>query len=269
MPEGILIGKGRTAEVYRLENERVLKIFYDWVPAAWIEAEAEIGAAVHAAGVPAPAVYGLFDVDGRKGLLYQRLDGPSLLGRIEAKPWRIMHYARQMAKFHRQIHAANGAGLPGQKERMESAIRDSVALFGLGANQAPIIAHLRRLPEGSSVCHGDFHPDNILGVERKWVAIDWSNATAGNPCADVARTVLILDSPYLPPHIPKATQVLLKAVKRLLRAVYLQEYLRLARIGFEAVAVWLLPVAAARLCEQVPGETEWLLKMIQRYMKEL
>ena len=267
MPDKILIGRGRTAEVYRWENDRVLKVFYDWVPAAWIESEAKLGAAVYATGVPAPAVYGLLDVDGRKGLLYQRLDGPSLLGRITAKPWRIVAYARQMAELQRRIHAANGAGLPEQKERLESAIADSAALFDLGAQQAAIVAQLRRLPEGSSVCHGDFHPDNILGAEREWLAIDWSNAAAGNPCADVARTLLMLASPYLPPQIPQPTQALLKVAKRLLRSAYLQEYLRSAKIGFADVEPWLLPVAAARLRERIPGEAEWLLKLIQRYLK--
>jgi hypothetical protein len=44
--------------------------------------------------------------------------------------------------------------------------------------------------------------------------------------------------------------------------VYLNEYCRLSRAKLEDIDRWMLPVAAARLREDVPGERDWLLRLI-------
>ncbi|MFC2013409.1 phosphotransferase family protein [Chloroflexota bacterium] len=53
-----------------------------------------------------------------------------------------------------------------------------------------VLEALEQLPDGSAVCHGDFHPRNIIISSRGPVIIDWANATQGNPLADVAWILL-------------------------------------------------------------------------------
>jgi Ser/Thr protein kinase RdoA (MazF antagonist) len=43
---------------------------------------------------------------------------------------------------------------------------------------------LDELPDEERVCHGDFHPDNVLLGEGGPVIIDWGPASAGHPLAD-------------------------------------------------------------------------------------
>ena len=40
MTKGPRLGRGRTAEVFVWGDDRALKLFFDWAPAAWVEAEA-------------------------------------------------------------------------------------------------------------------------------------------------------------------------------------------------------------------------------------
>ena len=47
---------------------------------------------------------------------------------------------------------------------------------------------LRQLPDDDKLCHGDFHPDNIIVAPDGLVVVDWANAVCGHPLADVART---------------------------------------------------------------------------------
>ena len=48
------------------------------------------------------------------------------------------------------------------------------------------------MPEGDCLCHGDFHPINVLGAVSRPLVIDWSHACSGNPSADVCRSYLLL-----------------------------------------------------------------------------
>ena len=83
LQRGSLLGQGRTAEVFAWGNDKVLKLFYSWFPQWPIEYEADVGRAVYETGVPAPKVYGVIDCDGRKGIIYQRIFGRSLIRHME------------------------------------------------------------------------------------------------------------------------------------------------------------------------------------------
>lgn len=92
--KGILIGEGRTAQVYTWGAVHVLKLYYDWWPQPNIEYEARIGKAVHAAEVPSPAVGEFVQVDGRRGLIYERIDGPDMSDLLLSQPQRLEELAR-------------------------------------------------------------------------------------------------------------------------------------------------------------------------------
>lgn len=51
---------------------------------------------------------------------------------------------------------------------------------------------LNQLEIKKTLCHLDFHPENILFDGEKYILIDWTNAKVGNPLMDVARTYIIL-----------------------------------------------------------------------------
>src|SRR6185503_1171948 len=74
---GELIGQGVSSEVYAWTPGTVAKLFRPQFRAlAGVEYERARGA--HAAGASCPAVHELIDVGGRPGVVFDRLDGPSL-----------------------------------------------------------------------------------------------------------------------------------------------------------------------------------------------
>ncbi len=74
-----------------------------------------------------------------------------------------------------------------------------------------IAQHAAGLPDGDQVCHGDFHPDNIMLTPAGPRVIDWNNATSGNPLADIAWTSLILRMGEAPPGSEAGMAALLQA----------------------------------------------------------
>ncbi len=264
MHKGVLIAKGRTAEVFEWQKDKVLKLFYDWIPQEHISYEAEIGKAVYGAGVSAPFVHDIIEEFDRKGILYERVYGESMLKLLFKQPSGIIYNARLMAKIQAGIHSKTASDLPKQKDRFESAVKDAKVI--LGDKATLIIDYMNNLPDGNSICHGDFHPDNIIVTDDKPVVIDWNNAYIGYPLSDVARTCLMINFPSIPPDLSLVQKKLLKIFRKVIYKAYIKEYMKISNVCFEDIDEWLLPIAAARLSEKVPGEKEWLLDFISERM---
>ena len=107
MSLGEPIAVGRTAEIYDWEEGQILKLFRDWFPAHSVEQEARNARAVHAAGLPVPAVGEVIEIDGRLGLIYERVEGPSMEETLKAKLWTLFRSARLLAELHADMHASD------------------------------------------------------------------------------------------------------------------------------------------------------------------
>jgi len=126
-----------------------------------------------------------------------------------------------------------------------------------------IIDYLASLADGDKLCHGDFHPDNIIVGEYPWV-IDWMNATVGSPAADVARTVILLTTGTLPNGTPNLLKWIINKMRQRLIQTYIDEYLRLANMSYSKIESWILPVAAARLGEGLSNEEQQEILQVVR-----
>ena len=254
-----LLGAGRTAEIFAWEEGRVLKLYRPEYRTDLAEAEARLCGLVSALGVPCPAVYGTLTVDGRRGIVFARIDAPVMARVIQDRPLRLGALARQLAELHAAIHACHSAELPAQRERLIERIQRAPGLDP--ATRVRLLAGLAALPDGDTVCHSDLHPENVLLTAQGPLAIDWLDAVRGNPAADVARTLLILRAW---PHY--ATRPATRLARRILSGAFAARYLRRYRqlrplVPPEALAAWRAPVAAARLNEGIREEQAYLLRL--------
>ncbi len=257
---GTPIAYGRTAEIYPWKDGQVLKLFYDWFSLESIEYEARIARAVHASGLPVPAVGEILRVKDRNGLLYERVDGVSMLEVIFRKPWTVFHEGRRMAGLHTEMHAsAIEVKLPSQREKLIRRIGESKTLPANLISQ--LVSTLESLPDGGRLCHGDFFPGNVVLAGSRAVIIDWIDASLGNPIADVARTSIIILGAV---ETSQLQNPLLKAIARLFHAVYLRRYFALRPGGEEEYRRWLPVMAAARLWEGIPEIEKWLIRQTEK-----
>ena len=75
---GEKIGEGAFSEAYAWAPGQVVKLFKAGVSHLLGRHEVRMIRAVRAAGVPVPEVFGEVTLDGRFGIVLQRLDGPTL-----------------------------------------------------------------------------------------------------------------------------------------------------------------------------------------------
>jgi hypothetical protein len=266
MQKGMLLAKGRTAEVFLWGDDRVLKLFYQWCPQDWINREASMAAKVSQTSVPAPECFGSIEVDQRKGIIYQRVQGPSLLNLMSMKPLRIGYCSRLMADLHKRIHREMGMGFSPLKPWLEKSIQETPEL---PADLKELcLGTLKDLPEGDRLCHFDFHPDQIIMTKGGPVIIDWLTAFQGDPLADVARTS-ILSTMSQVQHLPWHTRVLVGLARSKMNRDYIKHYLSQSK-GTAAITVskWKIPIVAARLIEKVKGEEDSILRFLRQAQRQ-
>jgi uncharacterized protein (TIGR02172 family) len=253
------IAQGRTAEIFVWDDQHVLKLYRDWCPTDWVEYEARIARAVYEAGVPSPAAGEIVEVDRRRGLIYERLDGISMLQDLNARPWLLLKHARSLAELHIEIHQKSINGLPAYKDRLRYDVRNTQHLSEDLRNKA--LARLEVLPSGKNVCHGDFHPGNIILTQGRPIVIDWMTASTGSPWADVARTSLLLS--IGPKGAGKLVSPIMRMIINLYHRMYLNRYHTLVPHTKNDLNKWMPVIAAARLNEEILPEHEDLLKMVK------
>jgi uncharacterized protein (TIGR02172 family) len=254
-----LIARGRTAEVYAWETGNVLKLYMDWCPPDWVDHEAKIARAVSEAGVPSPAYREIVEVDGRRGIVYERVDGPSLLDSITKNALKIQSHARTLAHVHLEMHRAEPVGLPSRRGALEWDISNAP---DLPEDLRPrILAEIDSLPDGNKLCHGDFHPGNVLMTQRGPLAIDWMTAGVWHPAGDVARTRLLLSVGRPPANLVMRLMIL--AIRRLFYNTYLSEYGKHSPEVVRLSDDFLPFMTAARLNERIAPERDTLIKVLR------
>jgi aminoglycoside phosphotransferase (APT) family kinase protein len=261
-----VVAFGRTAEILAYTPRKVLKLFKADLPEDLIEAEYRIGKEVYALGVPCPEPSEILAYGERRGIVYDRLDGITMFRSIYLQPLTLEDNARKFASLHLDLHRRSAKNLPEQKERLADRIEEAPLLTR--TEKDAILKHLASLPGGNKLCHGDYHPDNILlGQQAEWV-IDWMTGTQGNPAGDVARTHLLLKLGRLPEETPQDVKQGISRIRIQLLDTYLREYMDGSEVSMKDVNDWLPPYAAARLCEWIPEEEKRdLLKIIRAKLR--
>ncbi|MBZ0297462.1 MAG: aminoglycoside phosphotransferase family protein [Anaerolineae bacterium] len=252
-----IVGRGRTADIYDYGEGKILKLFHDDGPLA--AREIAIARIVQSTGLPVPSAGEAVLQEGRQGIVYERITGRLLARQLAARPWTVTRLARQMAETHAAIHRHTLPGLPPQKERLHAKIEAAANLED--AQKQAIHTRLDALPGGQMLCHNDFHPENIFVTSQGLVVIDWVDATAGHPLADVARTALILQFAAIPQG-NRLFIALVNALRGQFRRAYLARYFALSGATPEQLRQWMLPVAAGRLSEAILEERQPLLDLV-------
>ncbi len=259
--KGPLVGIGRTAEVFAWGEDQILKLYRPEMPREWVGYEAKIGRLVSEAGLAAPAVVDVIEVEGRLGIIYERIVGPSMLDALARQPWTLFRSARQFAEMHAAMHACRRHELPEQRAGFIRAIEHAPALPEATRRRA--LAALARLPDGDALCHGDFHPDNLIASPRGPIVIDWTTAARGNPLADVARTVLMFRLAALPPAMPASKRIMVQLLRYIFLRAYLRAYRSLRPLTDAEIEAWIPVLAAARLNERIAPEEKALLRLAE------
>ncbi len=253
---------GRTAEIYAYGDDKVLKLFYPATPLPWIEKEAYTGPYIQKMQLPVPRVFEQVKLNGRMGIIYEKIEGPSLLNELAKKPWRATRYARLLASLHARVHEVPAPpNIETQREWARGGIPETVKLpIDL---KVSVLRLLDSMPDGNQLCHGDFHPGNIMMTQGGPIIIDWMTASKGSGSGDVARTAIILEVAKAPQGTPM--RWLLEWIRKLLLRTYLKTYFQLRPVEKDLFPAWRTIMAANFFVDvSLPAEEANLIGIIKQ-----
>ena len=101
---GRLLAAGQRAEVFEW-GARVVKLSRSTGSKRGTFREAAIHAAVEALGLPVPSVWSVQPIDGRWGIVFDRVSGVSFAEQMRDDVAAIPRYLRILAHLHTRIHA--------------------------------------------------------------------------------------------------------------------------------------------------------------------
>lgn len=114
MALGKLIGRGNTAEVYEWGENEVIKLFDLQIPESLVDEEYQSNILIQDLQLPSPLVNGKTEIDGKKAIIYEKINGNSLTKQLTRNPFAIRGRAKLFSQLHQQIHKKDGAALPKQ-----------------------------------------------------------------------------------------------------------------------------------------------------------
>jgi aminoglycoside phosphotransferase (APT) family kinase protein len=264
MPDSPLekIAEGREAEIFAYGDGKVVRLMRNNNAMPWLEREAAAMRAAAGAGVRVPAVYETTVVDGRPGLIMERIDGIDMLTLVGRQPWQVFAVGATSGRMHAALHEVIAPKvIPSLKERVRDGIEHSPLVPH--EMKAPVFDVLESLPDGDRLCHGDFHPGNILRPDGEPVLIDWPNVVAGEPTADYVRTDLMMRMGSIPPGASLVIRYGAFFARGLMRQAYARAYRRARAIDRALAARWVIPAMAGRLTEDIPEERDKLLRELE------
>lgn len=246
MKIGQLLGTGNTASVYEWGKSEIIKIFHDQKAAIHEAAkEAQNAEIINKLNLRAPRFCGIMEYEGKACLLYEKVEGPTMLSYIEPTKRSVSYFSRLTAQIHYELHQVQIDVSSNLKIELSKSIINTEVITA--PEKAIVLEILGTLPEGNVLCHYDFHPGNVILSSDGPVIIDWLNALVGHQLADVTRTFMMINSSALPPNAPD--WLIARRYREQFGEEYLDEYFKLSGMDRSALEEWLAPTFAARINE--------------------
>lgn len=210
-----VLGKGNTAEVIEQDNGKVCKLFYEGYPYSAIEREYNNAKLVQTMDIPMPEVYEIVHVGLRTGIIYEKLEGQSLLGKL-LQDGKVNFLVDRMVDLHKEILKHHTCEAMPYKEFLKLCIGKKTKL------NVDIYNEIEGLPEGGYLCHGDYHPGNVwMDTNERVLAIDFMNVCCGPWQYDVARTYVLISEGDVPHELPDREKIIY--MQKQLSAMYLNK----------------------------------------------
>jgi aminoglycoside phosphotransferase (APT) family kinase protein len=261
-----LLAQGGQAEIYEMDQNKVIRVLRKKEDEESLKYEMKIMQSLKDKGKTVPTIYEYLQIDGRPAIIMERLYGATMLEDIKRKPLHIFRQAKKLASLHMEVaDTAKGLRLQSIHDRAAHLI-PKAELLELELKEF-VLSLLTELPREDRICHGDFHPGNIIISNNNYYVIDWFGVTSGDVLSDIAHTYLILRNTPKIPGISRTQNLMIDGFASILSKKYLTSCDKLCTIDYSKLSKWLVVRAAERVFYGMPTEKDALIKFIKACKK--
>ncbi len=215
-------------------------------------------------GFPTPRILVVIEpgpVTDRPTQVMERVTGGMALDAVLHAPWRAPALVRRLARLQARIHRLDPAGFPESEDLLDKRLRltratadvlDDRAMSDALARIEQLAEELRDAP--AAVCHGDFHPLNVLVDGEDMAVIDWTDSGIGDRHGDVARTLVLFSIASIAAS-SAVERVALRFAGPVLGRIYRRAYERELPLDDRRLGLW-TPVHLLHGWSQARGVTD-------------
>ena len=182
------LGRGAKGEVYRYDDELVIKVFNENNTYHDVEQEIALSRKAFILGVPTAISFGIVSVGDKYGAMYELVDSDTISRCIERAPSRVAEYAKTMAELALTIHSTEAED-DGTFPEVLGRVREYIT-GGIGYENEALAAKcmklLEALPHRDTLVHGDFHTGNVFLQNGEALLIDMDRISRGHPIIELS-----------------------------------------------------------------------------------
>lgn len=260
------VAEGREAEMFEWGDGRVLRLYRSEYSLA-AEGEQRRLDIARRSGLRVPEQFGRHDVNGRAGIILERVAGPDLLTEVSAKPWHVLHVGSTWGKVQAEINRRQAPPELEPARLRARRIIERTEHIPADIREAAL-TQIESLSDGDRLLHGDCHPANIMRHGDELVVIDWTNVCRGPAEADFYRSYLMCTLGDLPPGTPWLLKTMARFGRRLMRGPFQRSYKKVLTPDPSVIREWQLPTIAARIAEGIEPELPALEKLARKLIND-
>lgn len=181
------IGRGAKGAVYRLDDENIVKVYFDSDALDEIKNEREMAKLALILGVPTAISYEVVRVGGSYGSVFELLNARSFSQILASDPESFDRCVKEFAGLLKKIHSIE---VPvGKLHDIRSEVLSWVDRLGSALSEdkkEQIKNMILAVPERRTMLHGDFHPKNIMFQNGEALVIDMDTLAVGDPIFELS-----------------------------------------------------------------------------------
>ncbi|MCR5789514.1 MAG: HD domain-containing protein [Lachnospiraceae bacterium] len=183
-----LLGRGAKGDVYRYDEELVIKVFNENNTYRDVETEIAQARKAFILGIPTAISFGIVSVGDRYGAMFEMVEAETVSRCIARASGQVRSYAELMADLAHTIHGISVSGdseFPDASERLTEYITDGVGAVDEALGEK-CLQLLHGLPPSDTLLHGDFHTGNVFLQNGEPLLIDMDRVSVGHPIAELS-----------------------------------------------------------------------------------
>ena len=182
-----VIGQGANGEVYRIDPDTIVKVYYNPDSLPDIHRERELARTAFVLGVPTAIPYDVVRVGEGYGSVFELLNAKSFSKLIAADPDGLEGYVRQFVDLMKLIHDTTVK--PGVMPQMRDVALDWADFLRDYLPQEKwqkLHDLVAAVPEQLTMLHGDYHTKNVMLQNGEVILIDMDTLCTGHPVFELA-----------------------------------------------------------------------------------
>ena len=183
-----IIGRGAKGEVYRYDDELIIKVYNQKNTYRDVEREIALSRKAFILGIPTAISFGIVAVGDSYGAMFELVESETISACISRAPGQTENYAKVMADLAREIHsieASEDDSFPEAAERIREYIRGGIAHVD-EALAEKCMKLVDGLPASDNLVHGDFHTGNVFMQNGEPLLIDMDRISRGDPIIEIS-----------------------------------------------------------------------------------